>query len=90
MTRTIELSAEQERALARKAARLGLDIDAYLRRIVERAAEPRRTSRAPGSPRLRRIKREGGYSREWSDSDLQELAADTLEYASKSLDDANG
>jgi hypothetical protein len=35
MTRTIDLTPEVETALARKAARLGLDLDAYLRRLVE-------------------------------------------------------
>ena len=45
MTVTIELSGDEERRLAERAARLGQDLDAYLRRLIRADLEVEGTGR---------------------------------------------
>ncbi len=83
MTVKLELSPADEKALRRKAARLGMELDAYLRRLLERDAATDAEPKSYAS--LDAIKREGGYSGEWTDEDIEEFGRDTMNRAPASL-----
>lgn len=66
MTRTLDLSPEQEQALERKARRAGMDVDAYLNRVIQKVTTTRKRASTNQADRPE------GYKSYWTEEDRQE------------------
>lgn len=85
MTRTLELTPEMECVLERKAVRAGMDLDAYLQSIVEKAAAPRRRKPKTGADVVQAL-RDAGVLGTFSDRpDSLVWARELREQAEKHL-----
>ena len=76
MTVTLELSAEAEQAIERKARRQGITTSEYLRRMVERSARQRPAARPRKAAAV-------DYDDEWTEADMHAAAATSLQLADK-------
>lgn len=77
MTRVLDLTPEQEQTFERRAKRAGMDVDAYLKRMMEKVTAPRKRNGTYGP----------GYKDYWTEEDQRDFTAAALARSDAEEDD---